>query len=83
MEAIYAEDVTVTNLSTVKVRANGQITLPAEIRRRLKIKAGSLVTVLQLGRLVLVMPGAAVVQREGKAIQQLMKKKGVTLADLL
>jgi hypothetical protein len=29
------------------------------------------------------MPGASVVQQEGKAIQQLMKKKGMTLADLL
>jgi len=72
-----------TGPAVVQVRERGQFTIPAEIRRQMGIKEGDVFSVIQLGdtlvatRKELVAPGVA------KAVEELMREEGLTLADLL
>lgn len=67
----------------VRVQEKGQVTIPLEIRKRLGLKKGDLVTFVETDAGVLMQPAEVVVNTVLDAIGQELQKKGVTLEQLL
>jgi AbrB family looped-hinge helix DNA binding protein len=61
--------------SAVRVQEKGQITIPLEIRRKLKLKKGDFVAFVETDEGVLIKPAQVLVQIEG---QSETKKKKAT-----
>ena len=67
----------------VRVQEKGQVTIPLEIRKRLGLKKGDLVTFVETEAGVLMQPAEVVVNTVLDAIGEELKQKGVTLEQLL
>lgn len=70
-------------MPTVKVWGRGQLTIPASLRRDLKIEEDAALTIVKAGDVLLLTPrkliGDAVAKKSAKA----MKRAGLKLDDLL
>ena len=67
----------------VRVQEKGQVTIPLEIRKKLNLKKGDLVTVQEVEGGVLIRPAELIA---GEALDQLgkiLKEKGLTLEELI
>jgi len=69
--------------STVRVQEKGQVTIPLEIRRKLKLKKGDLVAFVETNAGVLITPAEVVVTQAAEAIGRSLKEKGITLEQLI
>jgi len=69
--------------STVRVQEKGQVTIPLEIRRKLKLKKGDLVAFVETNAGVLITPAEVVVTQAAEAISRSLKEKGITLEQLI
>lgn len=67
----------------VRVQEKGQVTLPAEVRKRLGIKKGDLVAVLDTEEGVLITPQELVATRALDRIGEVLKERGVSLEELI
>ncbi|RMF35947.1 MAG: AbrB/MazE/SpoVT family DNA-binding domain-containing protein [Chloroflexi bacterium] len=67
----------------IRLRQRGQITVPREVRDRLNIREGDVLTLVQVGSMLLLTPKRPVVPLLADQIAELMEAEGVTLADLL
>lgn len=67
----------------VQIRDRWQMTLPADVRRRLGLRKGDVFTVLQVGDTVVLTRKKLVVPELADKIAQIMAEDGVTLDDLL
>ena len=67
----------------VRVQEKGQVTLPAEVRRALKLKKGDLVAVETTENGVLLTPQETLATRALDQIGQLLRDQGVSLDDLI
>ena len=65
--------------TTVRVQEKGQVTIPLEIRKKLKLKKGDLVTFIETQEGVLIQPAEVVVSAALDEIGRVLKEKGVTL----
>ncbi len=69
---------------TVHVRQEGTITLPAALRRRYAITAGTPYTVIDLGDgALLLVPGVSEVARWGEKVHQAMQAAGVSVEEMV
>lgn len=68
---------------TVRIRGRGQLTLPAEIRKELGLDASATLTVFRAGEAIVLTPKRLVGHSFAKEAQKEMKKRGLTLNDLL
>ena len=68
---------------TTLVQAKGQVTIPAEIREKLNIKKGDRVVFIETENGVVISPAEIVVNAAFDAIGKDLKKKGVTLEQLI
>jgi antitoxin PrlF len=66
-----------------RIQDKGQVTIPRNIRKRLKLKKGDLVTFVETEQGVVLLPAEAVVTSAFSEIGRLLKGKGVTLGELL
>ncbi len=71
------------SISAVRVQEKGQVTIPLDIRKRLGLKKGDLVTFVETEASILLQPAEAVVNTVLDAIGQELRQKGVTLEQLL
>lgn len=69
--------------ATVRVQEKGQVTIPLEIRKKLKLKKGDLVTFIETKRGVLIQPAEVFVSAALEEIGQALKEKGLTLEELI
>ena len=67
----------------VRVQEKGQITIPLEIRRKLNLKKGDLVTFVETEDGVLIKPAEVVASEALDQIGRALKEKGISLEELL
>ena len=67
----------------VRVQEKGQVTLPADIRKRLGLKKGDLVAVVETPEGVLITPQQVVATKALAEIGHVLKKQGLTLEDMI
>ncbi len=67
----------------VRVQEKGQVTLPAQIRKRLGLKKGDLVAVTQTPGGILITPQEVVATQALDRIGEILRAQGVTLEDLI
>ena len=67
----------------VRVQEKGQVTIPLEIRQKLNLKKGDLVTFIETDEGVLIRPVEVVVASALDEIGRALKEKGITLEELL
>ena len=70
-------------IAKVKVWRRGQMTIPARLRKKLGIENNTILSVYEMGRGILLVPGELIVDRLGREVQQLADREGVTLEDML
>ncbi|MCS6849079.1 MAG: AbrB/MazE/SpoVT family DNA-binding domain-containing protein [Anaerolineae bacterium] len=68
---------------TIRVRGKGEITLPVDIRQKLGLEAGSLLTAELTAEGVLLKPAEVVAREAMVQIAKELKAHGVTLEDLM
>ena len=67
----------------IRLRDRGQITVPQAVRERLAVADGDILTLLQVGDVVLLTPKQPQVPQLADRIAALMEKEEISLADLL
>ena len=67
----------------VRVQEKGQVTIPLEIRQKLNLKKGDLVTFIETPEGVLISPVEVLVANTLDEIGRALKEKGITLEELL
>jgi AbrB family looped-hinge helix DNA binding protein len=67
----------------VRLRGRGQITVPQSVRDDLDVSDGDILTLLQVGDVILLTPRQPQVPRLADRIAGLMESEDVSLADLL
>lgn len=67
----------------VRVQEKGQVTLPREVRRRLNLKKGDLVTFVETPEGIVIKPAVVVANEALDEIGAALKAKGIKLEDLL
>jgi AbrB family looped-hinge helix DNA binding protein len=65
------------------VQEKGQVTIPAEIRRKLGLKKGDYVAFVETDQGVMISPQEIVAQEALEEIGQILKDKGLTLEELI
>lgn len=73
------------NLKTypIRLRERGQITVPQAVRESLDVADGDVLTLLQVGDVILLTPKQPKVPQLADKIAALMKQEDISLADLL
>lgn len=66
-----------------RIQEKGQVTLPAELRRRLGLKKGDLVTVTETVDGILITPQEVVASRALAEIGAALKEQGLSLEELI
>lgn len=72
-----------TTRNLVRVQEKGQVTLPADIRKRLGLKKGDLVAVEETADGVLITPQAVLALRALDEIGNTLKEQGLSLEDMI
>ena len=67
----------------VRVQEKGKLTIPLEIRRRLRLKKGDVVTFVETEQGYLLLPAEVVVGQALESIGKVLKEKGVTYEQLV
>lgn len=68
---------------TVRMGKRGVITIPVELRDKHNIQAGDIFSILDLGGVFVLSPGASEVERNARKIENLLQQQGVSLEELL
>ncbi len=67
----------------VRVQEKGQVTLPTEVRKKLGLKKGDLVAVVETEEGVLITPQQVVANKALDKIGEILKEKGLSLEELI
>src|SRR5689334_21763771 len=69
--------------SLVRVQKKGQVTLPADVRKKLGLRKGDLVAVSQTNDGILITPQVLVAKQALAEIGKALKEKGFSLEELM
>jgi antitoxin PrlF len=67
----------------VRIQEKGQVTIPTEIRKKLGLKRGDLVAVLETPDGVFITPQQVLATKALDSIGDILKEKGVSLEELI
>ena len=67
----------------IRVQEKGQVTLPANLRRKLGIKKGDLVSVEETDGKLLITPQEVIANQALDAIGEALRRRGLTLEELI
>jgi AbrB family looped-hinge helix DNA binding protein len=67
----------------VRMQENGQVTIPTEIRKKLGLKQGDLVAVIQTPEGIFLMPQHVLATKALDRIGDILKAQGLTLEKLI
>ncbi len=67
----------------VRIQEKGQVTIPTEIRKKLGLKRGDLVAVVETPEGVFITPQQVVATKALDSIGDILKEKGLTLDELI
>ncbi len=70
-------------MAVVKMRGRGQVTIPQSLRKDLHLDDETMLTMVKAGDVLLMTPRPLQVDRLAKAAQQVLKKQGLRLDDVL
>ncbi len=70
-------------MAHVTIRERGQLTIPASLRKELKLEEQATMTIVKVGHILLLTPHTLVGETVARKASQLMKRKGLRLADVL
>ncbi len=68
---------------TIRVRERGQITLPQSVRTSLAVDAGDMLSLVQIGDIVLLSLKPTLIPKLSQEFSALMQEEGMSLAELL
>jgi AbrB family looped-hinge helix DNA binding protein len=71
------------NRKLVRVQEKGQVTIPTKIRKKLRLKRGDLVAVMETPDGVFITPQQVVVTKALDSIGDILKEKGLSLEELI
>jgi AbrB family looped-hinge helix DNA binding protein len=80
---MLADSLATTENYTVQVRQRGQLTIPQKVRESLGLDDGEMLTLVQVGDLIILTPKQLRVAALADHIASLLEEKDITLADLL
>jgi AbrB family looped-hinge helix DNA binding protein len=69
--------------SLTRVQEKGQVTLPAELRRRLGLKKGDIVAITETVEGILITPQELIATKALDEIGEALKAQGLTLEDMI
>ena len=70
--------------TTIQIRGKGNITLPANLRKKYKLEEGEVLTIIDLGEgTLLIKPMVSQVNKLSNQIAKRLREQNVTLDDLL
>jgi len=81
--ALVPDGLDTSEVYDIRLRQRGQITVPREVRDRLKVNEGDTLSLVQVGSTLILTPKRPVVPLLADRMVELMEEEGVTLADLL
>jgi AbrB family looped-hinge helix DNA binding protein len=67
----------------VRVQEKGQVTIPLEIRRKLNLKQGDMVTFVETENGIIIKPAEVIVSEALDEIGRVLKTKGISLEGLI
>jgi antitoxin PrlF len=67
----------------VRIQEKGQVTIPTEIRKKLGLKRGDLVAVMETPEGIFITPQQVVATKALDSIGDILKEKGLSLAELI
>jgi len=67
----------------VRVQEKGQVTLPAEVRRRLGLKKGDVVAITETEEGVLITPSAVIAIKALDRIGEILREQGASIEELI
>lgn len=67
----------------VRIQEKGQVTIPLQIRRKMQLKKGDLVTFVETEKGVVIKPAELIVSEALDRISKALKKKGLNLDELI
>lgn len=67
----------------VRVQEKGQVTIPLEIRKKLNLKKGDLVTFVETESGVMIKPAEVIVTEALDEIGRALKEKGISLEEMI
>jgi AbrB family looped-hinge helix DNA binding protein len=67
----------------VRVQEKGQVTLPSEIRKKLGLKKGDLVSVIETDQGVLITPQEAIAMQALDRIGEVLRAQGLSIEELI
>lgn len=67
----------------VRIQEKGQVTLPAKVRKKLGLKKGDLVAVMETKEGVLISPQQVIANRALDKLGEALKEKGLSLEELI
>jgi antitoxin PrlF len=76
-------EVTTMSMLAVRVQEKGQVTIPQEIRRRLNLKKGDLVTFVETEEGVLIVPVEVIASQALDKIGQALQDRGLGLEEVI
>ncbi len=71
------------SIPAVRVQEKGQVTIPLEIRKKLGLKKGDLVTFVETDSGVVIKPAEVIVSEALNEIGKALKEKGIHLEELI
>src|ERR671915_76288 len=79
----FRKGVLMTDRKLVRVQEKGQVTIPQEIRKKLGLKRGDLVAVVETPEGVFITPQQVVATKALDNIGDILKEQGLSLAELM
>ena len=70
-------------LTTVRVQEKGQVTIPRDLRRRLRLRKGDMVTFVETSQGVIIQPVKQAMQELQQALEKRLAQRGQNLEKLL
>jgi len=70
-------------MALVKVWGRGQLTIPAALRKELRLQEESALTIVKVGNVLLMTPAPLEIDSVAKKAQRELKKAGLTVEDVL
>lgn len=67
----------------VRVQEKGQVTLPADVRRRLGLKKGDLMAIVETGEGVFLSPRVAIAVKALDQMGEMLRETGATLEEFI
>ena len=67
----------------MRIQDKGQVTLPTQVRKKIGLKKGDLVAVMETAEGVLITPQQVVANKTLDKIGEVLKEKGISLEELI